>query len=730
MAQESWTASPPGGVAQGGTAGAAGPPTEPGWGGTVPPETAPPDPDAPHDQPNLSYIPALDGVRAFAVLGVMAYHGGIPWLAGGFLGVDSFFVLSGFLITSLLIAEWQRIRTIRLGAFWARRARRLLPALLLVLVFVAFYAAVIVPRGTYPDLRLDALSSLFYVANWHFILIGSNYFNQTGLPSPLTHTWSLAIEEQFYLIWPLVVLAVVKLTSSLRVLLGVCVVGTVASAVEMALLYQPNASLTRLYYGTDTHAQCLLVGASLAVTLALVARHRREAGTLSTAPGTRASRRRAPGGDPGWAAVTPLSRAVLAVTGVLGVLASALFWSHLEYSDALLWRGGFLLAALGTAAVLVSAVCAQRSPVALALSIAPLRYLGRISYGMYLWHYPLFIWIDSARTGLTGYTLFGVRVLATVSVATVSFYLVERPVRQGTFFSDWRAWVATPVAALATVAVVIAATAPPAIAVTTPGTPGSHSVLYTGPKVRVLMVGDSTALTLGIGIDAASLQKTYDFTEDDQGQLGCGVALGTEVQLHGVTNPVVRACEPDSPTATQWPEQWRKWISSFHPNVVVVLAGRWEVLDRTYNRQWTNILHPAYARYVKTQLQRAVNVASSGGARVVLMTAPCYDSGEQPDGQPWPEDSADRLNAYNRLVEKVAAANPKKASSFDLDAIACPLGQYKEFMGGVQLRESDGVHFTWAGGTYLGPKIWPDLIADGRQQMQGHHTQPGAATAP
>jgi hypothetical protein len=148
-----------------------------------------PDPDAPHEEPNLSYIPALDGMRAFAVLGVMAFHGGIPWLVGGYLGVDAFFVLSGFLITSLLVNEWHRLRTIRLGAFWARRARRLLPALLLVLLFVACYAAFIVPRGTYPNLRLDSLSTLFYVANWHFILIGSSYFNQTGLPSPLTHTW-------------------------------------------------------------------------------------------------------------------------------------------------------------------------------------------------------------------------------------------------------------------------------------------------------------------------------------------------------------------------------------------------------------------------------------------------------------------------------------------------------------------------------------------------------------
>ena len=131
----------------------------------------------------LSYLPGLDGVRAFAVVAVMLFHGGVPHVGGGFMGVDAFFVLSGFLITSLLIGEWRQTLTIKLGAFWARRARRLLPALLLMMLFVAFFAAVIVPKGTYAALRLDALSTLLYVSNWHFILVNSNYFAQQNIAS-------------------------------------------------------------------------------------------------------------------------------------------------------------------------------------------------------------------------------------------------------------------------------------------------------------------------------------------------------------------------------------------------------------------------------------------------------------------------------------------------------------------------------------------------------------------
>ena len=154
----------------------------------------------------FGYVPALDGLRAISVLGVMLYHGGAPILSGGFLTIDVFFVLSGFLITSLLLGEWTKRMTIRLGQFWARRARRLLPALLVMLVGVAIYAKVFATPGEFASLRLDSLSTLFYVSNWHFIASGGNYFNLTAQPSPLGHMWSLSIEEQFYIVWPPVAL--------------------------------------------------------------------------------------------------------------------------------------------------------------------------------------------------------------------------------------------------------------------------------------------------------------------------------------------------------------------------------------------------------------------------------------------------------------------------------------------------------------------------------------------
>ena len=254
------------------------------WPGCTPGTAAPPvrsrdgprvSPDAPRKGATLAYLPALDGIRGVAMIGILGVHGGVYLTAGGFFFLDSFFALSGFLITSLLLVEWRKRGTIKLGAFWARRARRLLPALFVMLIGVAVLFGIFVPAGTYPTLRGDSLSALFYVANWHYIASGSDYFHMTGLTSPLIHTWSLAVEEQFYLVWPLVFLAVLKIWGSLRVLLIVAVTGAIASALEMALLYNPT-NINRLYFGTDTHAQSVLVGATLAVGLRMWAERSRK----------------------------------------------------------------------------------------------------------------------------------------------------------------------------------------------------------------------------------------------------------------------------------------------------------------------------------------------------------------------------------------------------------------------------------------------------------------------
>jgi peptidoglycan/LPS O-acetylase OafA/YrhL len=307
----------------------------------------------------LAYMPALDGVRATAVAAVLLYHADVSWAGGGYLGVDAFFVLSGFLITSLLLAEWRGEGRIALSAFWARRARRLLPALFLVLAAVAAYGAVIAAPVELEHLRHDGLSALGYVANWGQIFSHQSYFESFAAPSPLRHTWSLAIEEQFYLVWPLLVAGVLRWRrGSIRSLTAVTGVLLAASAVWMIVLYEPGVDPTRVYYGTDTRAQSLLMGTLLAL---LLTRLRRPLGQNATR--------------------------ALHCSAFVAAIWLGWIWVHTSEEASWLYRGGFTLCALLVAIVIASVTRPMPGLLGALLSVRPLRWVGAVSYGLYLWHW-------------------------------------------------------------------------------------------------------------------------------------------------------------------------------------------------------------------------------------------------------------------------------------------------------------------------------------------------------
>jgi hypothetical protein len=248
-------------------------------------------------------------------------------------------------------------------------------------------------------------------------------------------------------------------------------------------------------------------------------------------------------------------------------------------------------------------------------------------------------------------------------------------------------------------------------------------VVNSGPPVRVLLVGDSTALTLGEGLGEAPVESRYDYVLFDAGIVGCGVADGPEVEVMGERDSVGPACNgsapaPGAPLAQQpWPVQWQHDVALDHPNVVALLAGRWEVLNREYQGRWTNILHPAFAAYVKGQLELASSIVNAAGARLVFLTAPCTNEGVQPDGAPWPEESPARLAAYNKLLTEVAAAHPRTDSVANLGTAACPRGRYSTTKAGVTIRTvDDGIHFSPEGGVVLAPYVMPQIVAAGRAQ--------------
>ncbi|MGO9029811.1 MAG: acyltransferase family protein [Acidimicrobiales bacterium] len=670
-------------------------------------------------EPSIGRIPALDGVRAIGIVLVLFFHGGFGWAGGGFFGVDVFFVLSGFLITGLLVSEFRQNAHIGLKRFWGHRVRRLVPALLAMMAGVAVYAVFFAPPDTLGQLRGDAVATLLYGNNWHQIASGQGYFAALDTPRPLLHTWSLSIEEQFYLVWPLVVLAVLHVTRSLRVLLTITVIGAVASAVEMAYLYGDGSGQSRVYYGTDTRAQALLIGAALAVLLAPpLARRSRGGRELPSTSLVRSFR---------FGAV---ARGSLVAVGGAGL--AVVVWMSVTDNATTSWiyRGGFALLALATAAVIACVALVPASPWARALSVRPVRSIGAISYGLYLWHWPIFVFLDNARTGLVGWPLFGLRVGVSVAVAAASLRFLEMPIRRGAL-RGWRGWAATPLAVGGTAVILVASTAGAAPALTAqsasstvssspagqvgdPGTSANTPVVPagTGGPIRALLVGDSEASFLGFGLGPDSGAHDVDYAGD--GVFGCGLVQGTTL-FHGTVVPQAegeRGGQVPVPCSTQL-ARWQADLDAFHPDVVLLSDGEYEVRDQLVDGKWTHLGEPGFDTAELRALQGAVSTLRSTGATVVLLTAVYYRQPEQADGEPWPEDDPRRVDEYNALLRKVATADGPGVVVEDLNAHLDPGGHYDQYIGGVNVRYADGIHVDAAGAKLVSPWLLSQVEALG-----------------
>ncbi|MED4750872.1 acyltransferase family protein [Brevibacillus choshinensis] len=357
------------------------------------------------------YMAGIDGLRAFAVLAVILYHLNYNWAPGGLLGVGIFFVLSGYLITDLLIAQWSKHERLDMKDFWLRRARRLLPALLILLVLVVAWVMLFKPAHL-PSMKGDVPAAILYVSNWWLIFQDVSYFEKFGPASPFGHLWSLAVEEQFYLFWPLLLAIGLRFVKRRGPLVCMTLAAAAFSAISMAWMYEPGLDPSRVYYGTDTRVFALLIGAALAMVW----------------PSRKLS-----------ANISRSARLSLDLAGVAG-LSILLFaiWKTNQYDD-FLYRGGLVLLSV-VSAVVVATLAHPASRLARWMGCKPLKWLGVRSYGIYLWHYPVIVLTNPV--GAEQADAFSIprailQVTACIVLAALSWKYIEEPIRHGALGRIW-----------------------------------------------------------------------------------------------------------------------------------------------------------------------------------------------------------------------------------------------------------------------------------------------------
>ena len=668
----------------------------------------------------LSYAPGLDGVRAVAVTAVVIFHLGATWLPGGFLGVDVFFVLSGFLITSILLTEFGNHGKIDVKNFYLRRARRLLPALYAMLATIVVVTA-ITTRDELHRLRGDVIAALTYCTNWTQIVWNRSYFDQLSRPSLMQHLWSLAVEEQFYVVWPL--LLVLSIATRRRwATFAMTAALIAASTAWMAALYTPGTDPKRVYYGTDTHIAPMLVGALLGIVLV--------------------QRRRANRPEAGVAGRTAMDGA--AILGLVGLGWAAASITY--YSDGL-YRGGDLLSSIATLALVLAATTAGTLTSAV-LGWAPLVWIGKRSYAIYLWHWPILM-LSRPRVDVPwhGPGLIIAQVAVILIASDLSFRYLERPIRQYGFLAflrgaarhgaadrdrraAWLSAVAIGVVATVGVTLVTAPAAPAGIEVDTHKTPTIHITdpggHHKGPKgdgqptttgskkhhhkhhqappppppfdrpVRVSFFGDSQGMTLLInkpnGLD--KFISTSDSTVE-----GCGVLLGTMTSRVGFTRNLTSDCG-------NWPELWREHAQQHRPQIAAVELGAWDVFDDTVDGKRLAFGSPEWDAYYMQQLEKAIHLLIKQGAQVALIGIPCYRPIAAGGLPLLPERGYDdRTRHVTALLRAAAAKDPQRVFMIHPPKQFC----HGPISTDVNYRW-DGTHFYKPGAALMFDVITPQLL--------------------
>ena len=617
----------------------------------------------------IGYQPALDGLRGVCLVAVLFFHSDFAWMSGGFLGVSTFFTLSGFLITSLLVGEQEQTGAISLGGFWERRLRRLMPAAVLAVGLVVLTAPVWLPLAQQERLAGDAVAAITYLVNWRFVQAEYAYELIFTYPSPLQHFWSLAIEAQFYLFFPLLVGALLRFgvgVPGLTAVLGALTAGSTLLALAPGVA---DEGQHRIYYGSDTRAAEILLGGMAALV-----------------------RRR-------WQTVLRLA----AWFGVPALAAIVAAWSFAEVDDRWLYGGGFAAYAVASAVLILSAT--TPGAVTALLSPAWLRWMGRVSYGAYLYHWPVFVLLSAARTGLDAGALLLLRVTVTLAAAGLSARYIEEPIRKRRWLSG-RSFGFVTASAVGAVALVAFALSPVPFsqrleALAAPASPATVAEEAGARPQRWALFGDSTALSLAPGVRTFARATPGIRSVRGDTQLGCGVLGSGELYNRGGWKKVREVCRNP-------PERWANAAARRGVDVAIVLTGAWESRDWrfTANGQRLALGDRPLDDRITAGIADAMDALTGTGATVVWLTAPHI--GVRPRRSQRTAQRSARPARQDRLNELVhaAAAGRDQVIVVDLARLV------EEWPGGefdLSLRP-DSTHFGAAGASAivaeaLGPEI-------------------------
>ena len=572
-----------------------------------------------NDQTKMGYEPSLDGIRAFSVIAVMLYHANVAWLPGGFLGVEVFFVVSGFLITSLLIEERESNHRINLKQFWIRRARRLLPAFFVMLcataVCVAFYAT-----DSAPDFRRDMLPSLGYFSNWWQIFaVDTPYFAASSLPV-LRHLWSLAVEEQWYLIWPLLFTLVFGAKWMRPKISGVLLIacsGAIIATTALRFVEDNETRTNFLYLSTFTRSSGLLLGAAVA----LLWRPWRKISTRFV-----------------------LARSMVAdALAIVSIAVIGYLMATVHVADARLYQGGLAATTIASAVIVAVVMRPNGLLIKRVFSYNFFAEIGRRSYGLYLWHWPIFV-VAHARDSIDR---LAIALAATIIINEFVYQYVEIPTRHGALGNWWRnrqqlsamqrrlpVFVATVVVtSLGFTGVKVAGIqardmsidtsnakvefAVPTTVTSASSLPAASTTSTTIAKLprKLVIVGDSQARSLAVN-KPSGIKKTFVITDGSID--GCGVYnKGVGV---GGTNGNFRR---NFANCVGFEKSWAKSARKAKADVALVVIGAWEVLDLKFGSSTLVFNTPAADAMFRSQVRVGVNALRATGATVALLEVPC-----------------------------------------------------------------------------------------------------------